>query len=187
VCLAIPDTAVGALFGRGAFDQAAAEAAGRVLAAYAIGLPAIVVIRAIVTSFHARSDTRTPVFISFAAIGLNIGLKLLLWRSHGASGLAFATAAGAWANALLLYVVALRWGWTKPDRQLLLTAAIVALASLAMALALIVVLPFAQGLAAHLPYERKLAALALAGLAGLGAYAIIAGPAIWLLRRKARV
>ncbi|MGL4729255.1 MAG: murein biosynthesis integral membrane protein MurJ, partial [Bosea sp. (in: a-proteobacteria)] len=61
VCLAIPDIAVGALFGRGAFDQAAAEASGRVLAAYAIGLPAIVVIRAVVTSFHARSDTTTPV------------------------------------------------------------------------------------------------------------------------------
>jgi putative peptidoglycan lipid II flippase len=186
VCLAIPEMAVGALFGRGAFDQAAAEASGRVLAAYAIGLPAIVVIRAIVTSFHARSDTRTPVFISFAAIGLNIGLKLLLWRTHGASGLAFATAAGAWANALLLYAVALRRGWTRPDRQLVLTAGIVAMASLAMALALIAALPFAQGLAAQLPQERKLGALVLAGLAGLLAYLAIAAPSISLVRRALR-
>ncbi|MGL4728586.1 MAG: lipid II flippase MurJ, partial [Bosea sp. (in: a-proteobacteria)] len=170
--------------GRGAFDQAAAEASGRVLAAYAIGLPAIVVIRAVVTSFHARSDTTTPVIISFIAIALNIALKLLLWRSHGASGLALATAAGAWANALLLYVVAYKRGWTKPDRQLSLTMLGVVLASLAMAAVLILALPYAQTLVASLPHERKLAALVLAGFAGLGVYGVVAGPMVMLARRS---
>ncbi len=184
VCLAIPEMAVSALFGRGAFDQQAAEAAGRVLAAYAIGLPAIVVIRAIVTSFHARSDTTTPVIISFAAIGLNIALKLLLWRSHGASGLAFATAAGAWANALLLYGVAYARGWTRPDKALILALAGVACATLAMAATMLAAAPQAQGLVSGLPIERKLAALALTGLAGLAAYCVITGPLmIWLKKR----
>jgi hypothetical protein len=55
-----------------------------------------------------------------------------------------------------------------------------------MAFALIAAMPIAQALAAGFPYERKLAALALAGLGGLGVYAAIAGPSVWLLRRRAR-
>ena len=34
--------------------------AGAVLAAYAIGLPAVVLIRSAVASFYARADTKTP-------------------------------------------------------------------------------------------------------------------------------
>ena len=43
--LAMPDLVMAALFQRGAFDAAAAREAGAVLAAYAVGLPAVVLIR----------------------------------------------------------------------------------------------------------------------------------------------
>ncbi len=174
VCLAVPDLAIGALFGRGAFDQSAVNAAAAVLAAYALGLPAVVMIRAIVSSFHARSDTMTPVVISFAAIGLNIALKLLLWRSLGASGLALATAAGAWANALLLYVVALKRGWTQPDLSLGLHAGLAIAATLAMAATMIALQAPVQAMAGDWRFEPRLLRFAAVGLAGMAAYAAIA-------------
>src|SRR5918998_1030648 len=55
--LTIPELIMSALFGRGAFDVAAAQRAGAVLAAYAVGLPAVVLIRSAVASFYARADT----------------------------------------------------------------------------------------------------------------------------------
>ena len=49
--LILPDLIMAALFRRGAFDAAAAARAGAVLAAYAVGLPAVVLIRSAVASF----------------------------------------------------------------------------------------------------------------------------------------
>ncbi len=94
--LAIPELIVSALFERGRFDAAASQAAGAVLLAYAVGLPAIVLIRTQVSTFQARGDTTTPMFVSLAAIGANVALKLLLgaisarrgwrWRRRPAPG-----------------------------------------------------------------------------------------------------
>lgn len=186
VCMVVPALAIGALFGRGAFDQNATEAAAAVLAAYALGLPAVVMIRAVVTSFHARSDTTTPVVISFAAIGLNVALKLLLWQAMGASGLALATAAGAWANALLLYGVALRRGWAMPDKRLGVTVAMTVLASLAMAAVLQHLSAPIMAATGGLRFEPKLTGFALVALAGLGAYAAVSLAGMTLAARLSR-
>lgn len=113
--LMIPQVLVGALFGYGAFDAKAVAETARVLQAYAIGLLAIVSIRSIVASFHARGDTKTPLYASLTAIAFNLVLKLLLWQGYGAAGLAFATAMGAVLNFAILFTLALRQGKTAPD------------------------------------------------------------------------
>lgn len=115
--LMVPELIVAALFGYGAFGPDAIAGTGKVLSAYAIGLIAVVAIRSIVASFHARGDTKTPLYASLSAIAINLALKLLLWRTHGAAGLAAATAIGAIANALILYVLAWRSGKTEPDGE----------------------------------------------------------------------
>ena len=183
VCMVVPTLAIGALFGRGAFDQNATEAAAAVLAAYALGLPAVVMIRAVVTSFHARSDTTTPVMISFAAIGLNVALKLLLWQGIGASGLAMATAAGAWANALLLYGVAWRRGWTMPDRRLGAAALTALTAGLAMAAVMLVTAAPIMTAAQALPFEPKLIGFMGVGAAGLAIYGLASFTGMKLAKR----
>ena len=130
--LVLPVMVMEALFVRGAFDQAAAQAAGAVLAAYAVGLPAVVLIRSAVAPFFARGDTRTPVIASMSAVGINILLKLWLMPLYGAPGLALATALGAWINLAILTGIALHRGWTRPDGTLGRVALAVAGASLAL-------------------------------------------------------
>ena len=76
----MPDLIMAALFQRGAFDAAAAARAGAVLAAYAVGLPAVVLIRSAVASFYARADTVTPLIASLAAVAVNVALKIVLMR-----------------------------------------------------------------------------------------------------------
>jgi putative peptidoglycan lipid II flippase len=108
--LIIPDLVMRAVFVRGRFTVADADAAASVLAAYGIGLLAILLIRSAVASFQAKGDTTTPMVIALIAVAANVGLKLMLFRPFGAPGLAFATAIGAWLNFLLLVIVALRRG-----------------------------------------------------------------------------
>jgi len=116
--LTIPEEIIRAVFQRGAFDADAALRAGQVLAAYGLGLAPMVLIRSLVASFQSRGDTRTPMLCFFAGLAVNLALKVALYRSAGTTGLALATAAGAWVNFGLLIVLGLRWQWMRPDAKL---------------------------------------------------------------------
>ena len=171
--LVVPDLLMRALFARGAFTAADAAAAGAVLAAYALGLPALVLFRGVVASFYARSDTATPLIASFAAIGVNVALKLVLAGHLGAPGLALATSAGAWVNLGLLVLLAARRGLMHLSRPFWTLLAAAMGAAIAMALTLEAGrTPFAD-LARRLPAWQDEAHLALLGGAGLLAYGLV--------------
>ncbi|WP_332683993.1 murein biosynthesis integral membrane protein MurJ [Bosea sp. (in: a-proteobacteria)] len=172
--LAIPELVVSALFERGRFDAAASQAAGAVLFAYAIGLPAIVLLRSQVSAFQARGDTTTPMLVSLCAIAANVALKLLLWRDFGAPGLALATAAGAWINVGALFVLALRRGWTRPERGLSLLILIVAVAAGCAGLAARLLAPPLYASLAGFAFEPRLVALAVLGLLAAMLYGALA-------------
>jgi putative peptidoglycan lipid II flippase len=169
--LLFPELIMRALFMRGAFTAQSAASAGAVLAAYSVGLPAVVLIRSAVASFYARQDTATPLIASFTGIGVNLALKLLLFRQYGAAGLAFATAIGAWTNVGLLMLLATRRGWMVPDRVLRLTVAVIAVASLLMAVATLIADPLVAAWTGLLPALRGEAHLGVLALFGLGLYA----------------
>jgi putative peptidoglycan lipid II flippase len=171
--LAIPELIVSALFERGRFDAGASQAAGSVLFAYAVGLPAIVLIRSQVSSFQARGDTTTPMLVSLVAIACNVALKLLLWRDWGAPGLALATAAGAWINVGALFLLALKRGLTTPDRQLPGLVAVVVAGAVIAAVVASVLTPVLLGALANIPAEPKLVALAIVGVTAGAIYLVI--------------
>lgn len=173
--VAVPDLVVAALFQRGAFDAQASEAAGMVLLAYSLGLPAMVLVRTQVSAFQARGDTTTPMIVSLAAIAANLALKLLLWRDWGAQGLALATAAGAWINVGTLFVLALRRGLTEPHPRLPRFVAVVALAAALSGFVGWWLAPRALGAMSWVPFEPRLVALMLVAAGAAVAYATVAG------------
>jgi putative peptidoglycan lipid II flippase len=152
------------LFQRGAFGPAETAATAAALAAYALGLPAYVLVKVFAPGFFARGDTATPVQVGVAAVVLNLALNLLLtrWLSH--VGVALATALSAWFNALMLGGVLVRRGQLLPDRRLrqrvprLLSAAVLMGAAILVGERLL--FPVASG---------PLRLLALAALVGGGA------------------
>ena len=173
--IAVPDLIVAGLFQRGAFDTQASIASGTVLFAYALGLPAIVMMRSQISAFQARGDTTTPMLVSLGAIACNLALKLLLWRDWGAPGLALATAAGAWINLATLFVLGLRRGWTTPDRRLPGFFGLVGVCAALAGLFAWWFAPLALKLTATLPFQPLLMGVLL--LSGLAAaiYAVLAG------------
>jgi putative peptidoglycan lipid II flippase len=164
--LLIPDLVTRGAFMRGAFSAEAAANSAAVLAAYGLGLMPIVLIRSAVASFQARGDTTTPMLISLTAIAANVALKLALYKTYGAVGLALATAAGAWVNLGGLVFLALRRGWMRPDAVLgeVSAAAFCAggLLALTVALSEAPAFVYAQSLA-HLRNEAQLLLLGAIG------------------------
>lgn len=169
----IPDFIMRGIFLRGAFTVDAADGSAAVLSAYGFGLIAIVLVRSAVASFQAEGDTRTPMMISLTAVGINVALKLVLFKPWGAVGLASATAVGAWVNLVLLTVFALRRGSMKFDLVLWKTATCVSVASCALSFFALLAAHPAQRLAERIgrfPYEVE---LLLLGCGGALVYGII--------------
>lgn len=180
--LLVPERIMDALFGRGAFTSADARAAGAVLAAYALGLPAVVAIPALVASFRSRLDTATPAVVSLIGIGVNVALKIMLVGGvlgvrFGAPGLALATAVGAWVNLGLLVVLARRRRWSALDGTLARTLAAVVTASLALALVIAVADGALTAWTDRLTHARAIVHLGLVALLGGLVYglALLAG------------
>jgi putative peptidoglycan lipid II flippase len=127
------------LFVRGAFDSASAVGSAHALAAYAVGLPAFVLVKVLVPGFFARGDTATPVRVGLLSIGLNLALNLSLiwWLAH--VGLALASSLAAMFNAGALAVLLQRRGHLAVDAQLRRRVPRMALAAAAMALTLVAI------------------------------------------------
>ena len=107
------------LFQRGQFDVPAARATAYALTAYAVGLPAYVLIKVLGPAYFARRDTRTPVLVGITAMLVNLILNLILMQYMAHAGLALATAIAAWLNTGLLAWILHRRGDLVTDNRLL--------------------------------------------------------------------
>ena len=123
------------LFERGAFVAEDTIYTAKVLSMFAIGLPAYIFTKVLVTCFFAREDTKTPLYISIISVITNIILSLLLIQSMREMGIALATAISAWMNVLFLYV----WLQIKrnisPDSQLFSNGLKIIISSVVMGIA----------------------------------------------------
>jgi putative peptidoglycan lipid II flippase len=102
----------------GAFE--AAEAAGA-LRFYAIGLSGYAALKVLVNAFYALDRRRTPMFVSFSAVALNLLLNWVftLQLGWGHRGLALSTACIATSNFLILYFL-MRQQLTKLETRSML-------------------------------------------------------------------
>ncbi|MBR0674408.1 murein biosynthesis integral membrane protein MurJ [Neoroseomonas soli] len=134
---------IAALFQRGAFSAAEASASAAALIAYAVGLPAFVLVKVFAPGFFARGDTATPVKLGLMAVALNLALNLMLMGPLRHVGVALSTSLAAWANAGMLAWLLARRGHFIADRRcrravprIAATAAVMGLAVVAVAFAL---------------------------------------------------
>lgn len=93
------------LFERGEFTANDTEMASAALVILSAGLIAFAGVRVAVTGFYAAKDTRTPVIISAASMGLNIFLNVVLVGPLGFRGLAIGSTVAFAANFSAIYVL----------------------------------------------------------------------------------
>lgn len=92
------------LFEHGAFDNKASIETAKVLAAYALGMPAYICAKVFASAYWAQQDTATPVKVSIVATLCNIMLSLwfIMALGWGVYGLAFATSISGWFQFMAL-------------------------------------------------------------------------------------
>ncbi len=87
------------LFQHGAFTAADTTHTARALIAFALGIPAYMMTKALSPFFYARGDTKTPVKIAIFGVALNAISALTLMQFFGYVGIALATGITTWVNA----------------------------------------------------------------------------------------
>ena len=160
----------GGLFGYGAFSEAAITASASALMAYAIGMPAHIMVKIMQPAFYAGGRGGFVLGVSIAAVAANIALSLSLMPFLGHVGLALATSlSGLFAATALAVALARRGQLQLPAAGLVLRICLASAAMLAVLLAVSGILP-------GLPAAAELAILVAAGggsylavAAGLGA------------------
>jgi len=170
---------VSVLFQRFAFDQIATERTALALLAYSPQLPFVVVDQLLIVAYYARKETRTPVLVGFAGIGVYLAVALATVGPLGMPGLALANAIQNSAHAVVLYVLLARgYGALRAPSLLRFAGAI----GLGGAVAALVTGGASMGLAQPLgagPLLVRLGLICAIGIANLGAY--------WLCLRVMRV
>jgi putative peptidoglycan lipid II flippase len=101
---------ISVLYQHGRFDATQAAQAGGALRFYAIGLAGYAALKVLVNAFYALDRRKTPMLVSFMAVGLNLLFNwIFTFRLHwGHLGLAFSTGCVATTNFVVLYVLMYR-------------------------------------------------------------------------------
>lgn len=163
-------------FEGGRFTAQDAATTGSVLTALVCGLPAYVLVKVLVPAFYARQDTRTPVYAALFSLAFFIAFNLAFLQRFGVTGVAAASAVGAWLNCAYLYIVLVMRGYYRAPALLIGRLARQGIAALAMGVALYYLRDLLDGYYGA-GLVARLAALAVFGAVGAGIYFGIA----WLV------
>ena len=162
------------LFERGAFDAAATGIVTGVLFAYAVGLPAFVLVKVLAPAYFARQNPRVPLRAAVFALLVNVILNLALMRPFGVVGIAIASAIASWVNVFLLTKGLFGDGYFRPDRLLVRRLPRMLIACVVMVLVLLVISDSLSHFFDSSLFPKALALLGLV-LVGMGSFALVAG------------
>ena len=153
----------------------AAETAGA-LRFYAVGLCGYAALKVLVNAFYAADRRKTPMVVSFIAVGLNLVLNwIFTFQLHwGHRGLAFSTACIATTNFLILYFLMRRHLGKLESTAMLRMLAKLSMASLVLAAVCWAGLHFLLADWATEAFLPKAGALALVIAAGAAAFFVTA-------------
>ena len=132
--IVLAEPIISVLYQHGRFGaHETAESAGA-LRFYALGLCGYAALKVLVNAFYAIDRRKTPMVVSFIAVGLNLALNWIftVQLGWGHRGLAFSTACVATSNFLILYLLMRAHLGRLESRAMASLLARVALASLVL-------------------------------------------------------
>lgn len=130
----LADDVIQILFMRGAFTLTEVFACSEAMKILVFSMPAYILLKIILTHFHARGDMKTPMYVSLIAVLINIIFNYILVKKYSYLGIAKATVISAWVNYLLLLVIALRRDYFRFSFELVMQIIKFACATLIMSI-----------------------------------------------------
>lgn len=143
--ITIAQPIISVMFERGAFSAQDTHATTPALIAFAMGLPAFILIKILAPCFYANQDTKTPFKIASICIVVNLFFNLALMTSFRHVGMALATSISAWVNVALMFAALKKRDWIRIEQVLKCDIAKILLACFGM----VVVLSFGEEIASH--------------------------------------
>jgi len=172
--IVLAEPIISVLYQHGKFTAAEAAQAAGALRFYAIGLAGYAALKVLVNAFYALDRRKTPMFVSFLAVALNLLLNWIftLHLGWGHRGLAFSTGCIASINFLLLYALMRRQLHGLESRRMLKSLVKVAAAAAVMAAVCAGASHWLLGNWQTQPFLSKSAALLGIVVAGAAAFAV---------------
>tara|TARA_B100001093_G_C26789783_1_gene998440 strand:- start:254 stop:1783 length:1530 start_codon:yes stop_codon:yes gene_type:complete len=102
--LVASDEIISALFGYGQFSESSVLNSAKALYFFSLGLPAFAMIKVFSNFFFANHDTKTPFYISFISVILNILISVYFFKSIGFIIIPIATTISSWFNLIILFL-----------------------------------------------------------------------------------
>ena len=96
---------VSALFGYGSFNEENVMMTSAALKYFGYGVPAFALIKILSNFFFARNDTKTPFYISFFIVLLNIFISIIFFKKIGFIIIPIATSLSTWIGVLIYSVI----------------------------------------------------------------------------------
>jgi putative peptidoglycan lipid II flippase len=174
--MVLAEPIISVLYQHGRFGAYETAQAAGALRFYAIGLCGYAALKVLVNAFYAIDRRKTPMVISFLAVGLNLLLNWIFTRDlgWGHRGLAFSTACVATSNFLILYSLMRSHLGRLESRAMLTLLSKVALASAVLLAVCWVGAHFLLADWAVRPFWPKCITLMLVIAAGAGAFFLTA-------------
>ncbi len=107
---------IGSLFERGEFLSEDTILSAKALQAFAIGIPAYVLVKILSPIYFSRQNTSTPVKIAIFCVLINFLLNIILMQFFQHVGIALATAISSWINCYLLFYFLMQKNQIKFDK-----------------------------------------------------------------------
>ena len=95
---------ISALFGYGSFNEFAVKNSALALYYFSFGLPAFAFIKVFSSFFFANHDTKTPFYISFISVLLNVFISFYYFKTVGFIIIPIATSISSWFNSVILFI-----------------------------------------------------------------------------------
>ena len=115
VFISFSDLLIKVLFERGEFGLQETMQTSHALIAYSIGVPAFIILKSCQPAFLAEGNTKTPMYVGFILLILNIvlSISLMIYLKH--AGIALATSLASWIGSIIYISLLIKNGKiTKP-------------------------------------------------------------------------
>ena len=104
------DLIISVLFKRGNFGFKESIETAHALKAYAFGIPAFIILKSCQPAFLAEGNTKTPMYIGFILLNLNIIFSLIMMRYFDHAGIALATSITSWIGCFIYIGILIKNG-----------------------------------------------------------------------------
>jgi putative peptidoglycan lipid II flippase len=162
-----------ALFGYGSFLEKDVVITANALKYFGYGVPAFALVKVLSNFFFARDDTRTPFYISFFSVFLNVVISVTYFKKIGFVIIPIATSIATWFAVLIYIILLIKLKYFNIKNPLFINMVKILISSMIMSLGLYYLLSFFEDKLIYNNYYKSFYLIMIIFIA-TSAYSILA-------------